>query len=155
MHLRALSSFGRKLALRRVGKMVPFLETVKTMHLRIELLPNRVRNSPHSWWRRGSFGLLAALGVLAFFFSVISPNDDDIQQEFIQGHKPKQVVVCNHKNAGGQRSGTGRYQYALATQKSFISCRNFAHREFISDEQLHRTVVSNHSRDRAPPSKSS
>ena len=39
------------------------------------------------------FGLLTALGLLAFLFSVVSPYDDDVQQEFVQGKKPTQCVV--------------------------------------------------------------
>src|SRR6267143_1759934 len=30
------------------------------------------------------FGLLSTLGLLAFFFSVVSPYDDDVQQEFVK-----------------------------------------------------------------------
>jgi hypothetical protein len=31
---------------------------------------------------------MGALGVLAFVFSAVSPEDDDIQQEGIEVHKP-------------------------------------------------------------------
>ena len=40
--------------------------------------------------------LLAAFGVLAFVFSVISPDDDDIQQDFFQGSKSKQCVRADY-----------------------------------------------------------
>jgi len=35
--------------------------------------------------RRAVFGLVGVLGVLAFIFSAVSPDDDEIQQEFARG----------------------------------------------------------------------
>jgi hypothetical protein len=43
--------------------------------------------------RRVVFGLVGVLGVLAFIFSAVSPDDDEIQQEFAQGSKSRQDVV--------------------------------------------------------------
>jgi hypothetical protein len=42
-------------------------------------------------------GLIGAFGVLAFLFSVVSPYDDDIQQEVIELHKPKQTILITYK----------------------------------------------------------
>jgi len=43
------------------------------------------------------FGLIGVLGVLAFVFSSVSP-DDDIQQEFAQSSKNRQCAVQNLKS---------------------------------------------------------
>src|ERR1700746_3867994 len=48
--------------------------------------------------RRAVFGLVGVLGVLAFIFSAVSPDDDEIQQEFAQGSKSRQDVVRNWKS---------------------------------------------------------
>jgi hypothetical protein len=48
--------------------------------------------------RRALPRLLAALGVLAFIFSATCPDDDDIQQKFLQSSKSKQRVVANYKS---------------------------------------------------------
>src|SRR6267143_6865977 len=44
------------------------------------------------------FGLVGVLGVLAFIFSALSAEDDEIQQEFAQGSKTRQCVVRNWKS---------------------------------------------------------
>src|ERR1700681_4523672 len=44
------------------------------------------------------FGLVGVLGVLAFIFSAVSPDDDEIQQEFAQSSKTRECVVRNWKS---------------------------------------------------------
>jgi len=45
------------------------------------------------------WGLIGVFGVLAFLFSAVSPDDDDIQQEFVQASKSKQFVLAAHLSA--------------------------------------------------------
>src|SRR6266436_7659303 len=61
-------------------------------------------------------GLLAAFGFLAFLFSVVSPYDDDIQQEFVQNNKARQLVVANYKARELRTSCTGTIPPALSPQ---------------------------------------
>ena len=44
------------------------------------------------------FGLIGVLGVLAFVFSAVSPDDDEIQQESFQGNKKREYVVQHWKS---------------------------------------------------------
>jgi hypothetical protein len=67
---------------------------------------------PSALWMRGVasndrrryrrlLGLFAALGVLGFVFSVVSPDDDSTQQEFAQSQKASvHAVVKNGTNRG-------------------------------------------------------
>lgn len=52
----------------------------------------------HSSKRFAVFGLIGVLGVLAFVFSAVSPEDDEIQQESFQGNKKREYVVQNWKS---------------------------------------------------------
>ena len=58
------------------------------------LLPRRPCRLGH---RFVLLGLLGALGAFAFIFSAISPDDDDIQQEFFQSSKSRQCFLANYK----------------------------------------------------------
>jgi hypothetical protein len=105
--------------------------------------------------RCGLFGLLAALGVLAFFFSVISPADDDVQQEFIQGNKPKQLAAANHKSADdGHIHGTNKVRYALIARSPSISCFTSSSFDVAEPSEIAALFQRNLSRDRAPPAQS-
>jgi hypothetical protein len=64
---------------------------------RREITAAFARRRRHGSRYRAVLSLLAAFGVLAFVFSVISPDDDDIQQEFFQGSKSKQCVRASYK----------------------------------------------------------
>jgi hypothetical protein len=44
------------------------------------------------------FGLIGLLGVLAFVFSAVSPDDDEFQQGFVHGNKKRECVVQNWKS---------------------------------------------------------
>ena len=51
--------------------------------------------------RASSYALLACvglLGVLAFVCSVVSPGDDDVQQEFVQATKTRRALVRDRKS---------------------------------------------------------
>ena len=100
--------------------------------------------------------MIAAIGVLAFFFSAVSPNDDDIQQEFIQGNKPKQVSVSNHKNGHETpKLGAGRTHLAFASRHSLQVFAGFMRSDFAGDEAASLTRFVSQSIGRAPPTKTS
>ena len=52
-------------------------------------------------WRR-LLGLCAALGVLGFVFSAVSPDDDNIQQVFTQSQKASAYSVRNGTRGGAR-----------------------------------------------------
>jgi hypothetical protein len=66
--------------------------------------PRRVLKTDPLFGRRALVSLLAALGVLAFIFSAISPIDDGIQQEFFQRSKSKQCVLIDYKAVSNFRT---------------------------------------------------
>jgi hypothetical protein len=102
------------------------------------------------------FGLLTILGLLAFFFSVVSPYDDDVQQEFVQGRKPKQCVVVNCKAARAVHTfGTNKVRSALLPQRLLIICCGVVRHALVPDEEILRTISSSEIGDRSPPSRSS
>jgi hypothetical protein len=102
------------------------------------------------------FGLLTALGLLAFFFSVVSPYDDDVQQVFVQGKKPKQCIVTNYKAACEVHSfGTNKVRSALLPQRLLIMSCGVVRHALVSDEEILRTMSSSEVDDRSPPSRSS
>jgi hypothetical protein len=101
-------------------------------------------------------GLLSAFGVLAFLFSAFSPDDDDIQQEFVQGNKPTQLVVANHRFTRSVRTvGTSAVLPALVTQPRPTIRRAAVGRVLSVDEKVLETIVSTRTGSRSPPSKSS
>jgi hypothetical protein len=104
--------------------------------------------------RVGLFGLLAAIGFLAFMFSAVSPYDDDVQQEFVQSNKPQQLLVANHKaSRDAQTLGVHRVPPAILQQlASDIDFAVIQHQ--ASDHAaILKTSASNTSRDRSPPTK--
>lgn len=115
-------------------------------------LPYAVRRS----YRCVLFGLLGTLGVLAFFFSAVSPYDDDVQQEIVQGQKSKQCVVANWKAASEVHTfGTNKDRSALLPQRLLIVCCGVVRHALVPDEEIHRTIFSSSTGDRSPPSRSS
>ncbi len=101
-------------------------------------------------------GLIGAIGVLAFLFSAVSPGDDDIQQEFVQGNKPKQRVLANYKATCELRTfGTSTVPPALVTLPRPTIQRAVVGRVLSVDEKILGTIVSSRTGDRSPPSKSS
>jgi hypothetical protein len=124
---------------------------LKAARLRLQL-PYAVRRS----YCCVLFGLLTALGLLAFFFSVVSPYDDDVQQEFVQGKKPKQCVVANCKAARAVHTlGTNKGRFALLPQRLLIMCCGVVRHALVPDEEIFRTISSSEVGDRSPPTKSS
>jgi hypothetical protein len=102
------------------------------------------------------FGFLITLGLLAFFFSVVSPYDDDVQQEFVQGQKSKQCVVANWKAACEVHTfGTNKDRSALLPQRLLIVCCGVVRHALVPDEEILRTISSSEVGDRSPPSRSS
>ena len=102
------------------------------------------------------FGLLLTLGLLAFFLSVVSPYDDDVQQEFIQGKKPKQCVVVNCKTARAVHTlDKHKFRSALLPQRLLTICCSVVRHPLVPDEKILRTIASSGIGDRSPPSRPS
>jgi hypothetical protein len=115
-------------------------------------LPYAVRRSHHCVL----FGFLITLGLVAFFFSVVSPYDDDVQQQFVQGKKPTQCVVVNCKAAYAVHTfGTNKVRSALLPQRLLIICCGVIRHAFVPDEEIRRTIAGSGTGDRSPPSRSS
>jgi hypothetical protein len=101
------------------------------------------------------WGLIGAIGILAFLFSAVSPDDDDIQQESVQGNKPKQLVLANYKATRAVDTfGTSTVRSALVTQPRPTIRRAVVGRVLSVDESILGTIVSSRIGDRSPPSKS-
>ncbi len=98
---------------------------------------------------------LAAFGFLAFIFSAISPDDDDIQQESLQSSRSKRYVLANYKglsNLGSFRICTVRSALAPATPQ-FASYYVTA-RVSVPCDEIKGRVCSSRTGDRSPPTKS-
>ena len=121
-------------------------------------LPSRLQ-LPYTMRPNGGcqlFGFLITFGLLAFFFSVVSPYDDDVQQEFVQGQKSKQCVVANWKAARAVHTfGTNKVRSALLPQRLLIFCCGVVRHALVQDEEILRTISSSGIGDRSPPSRSS
>jgi hypothetical protein len=101
-------------------------------------------------------GLLGAFGVLALVFSAVSPEDDDIQQEFVQGNKPEQRVLANYKATREVRnSGPSTVLPARLAQPRPTIRRAVVGRVLSVDEKILGTIVGSRTGDRSPPSKAS
>ena len=102
------------------------------------------------------FGLLAAIGLLAFMFSAVSPYDDDVQQEFVQGNKPKRFAAAQRKVAlEVQTFGTHRVRCAFLPQLLLLTCCGVKRGDAVADQEILRTIPSSETGDRSPPSRSS
>jgi hypothetical protein len=100
-------------------------------------------------------GLLGAIGVLAFLFSAISPDDDDIQQEIVQGDKTKQRALANYKpTREGRALSRSTVLPALLAQLHPTIRRAEVGRVVTVEEKILGTIVSSRTGDRSPPSKS-
>src|ERR1700730_1344296 len=113
------------------------------------------RQLPYAILSRGCvlFGLLTTLGLLAFFLSVVSPYDDDVQQEYVQGKKPKQCVVVNCKSAGAVHTfGTNKVRLALLPRRLLIICCGVMQHALVPGEEILRTISNSGAGDRSPPS---
>jgi len=106
------------------------------------------------WYTR--LGLIGAFGVLAFIFSAISPDDDDIQQESFQSNKSKQFVLANYKapsDIRGFRISTLRS--ALPRRRQLLANSQLLARILISRPEIDGTIFCSRTGDRSPPTKSS
>jgi hypothetical protein len=95
---------------------------------------------------------LAAFGSLAFIFSAISPDDDDIQQESLQSSK---YVLANYKavpNLRTLRICTVRSALAPPTSQ-FVSYYVTA-RISVPGDEIKSRVFNSRTGDRSPPTKS-
>ena len=117
--------------------------------------PRTFRPSSRCARRRvGLFGLLAAIGFLAFMFSAVSPYDDDLQQEFVQSNRPKQLLVANHKASRDPRTfGIHRVPSAILQQLALDIDFAATHQHDASAHLAIPRTASNASRDRSPPAK--
>jgi hypothetical protein len=100
--------------------------------------------------------LLTALGVLAFIFSTISPEDDAIQQDCRLSSKSKQYALAKYKTVSDLRTFlicTVRSALAPPTQRyaSYMTASVF----FIPADEIKGIVCSSKTGDRSPPRKSS
>lgn len=99
--------------------------------------------------------LLAALGVLAFIFSAISPVDDDIQQEFFQRSKSKQCVLANYNAVSNLRTFRVRIVHsALAPPTPQFASYDVTARVSVPGDEIKGRVCSSGTSDRSPPTKS-
>ena len=97
-------------------------------------------------------GLIGACGVLAFLFSVVSPYDDDIQQEVIELLKPKQTVLIIFKapsHIRGLRLKTA--PSALIPSAQILVCYAVVEYVSIRGEADQARIVGNRTDDRSPP----
>lgn len=100
--------------------------------------------------------LVGVLGVLAFVFSAVSPDDDDIQQEFIQGTKIRQCVIQNCKSTPSTRACLVNPIHCALVRQRLSSILCFAiERVSTSDAQIRPAIFSSRTGDRSPPTKSS
>jgi hypothetical protein len=106
--------------------------------------------------RRALPNLLAVLGVLAFLFSVTCPDDDDIQQEFLQSSKSKQCVFANYKALSNLYSF---WIYilppALALPTPEVASHYLTAYVSVTSNEIKCRVCSRTTGDRSPPTKSS
>jgi hypothetical protein len=99
--------------------------------------------------------LLAALGVLAFIFSAISPADDDIQQEFLPRSKSKQCVLANYNAVSNLRTSRVRTVHsALAPPTPQFASYDVTARVSVPGDEIKGRVCSSRTGDRSPPAKS-
>jgi len=96
-------------------------------------------------------GLIGIFGVLAFLFSAISPDDDDIQQEFVQNNKAKQLAVANYKVRELRTFCTSNIRPALLPQTLPAICCGVRERARIVDKRIPGTILSRRTAARSPP----
>jgi hypothetical protein len=102
-------------------------------------------------------GLIGVVGLLAFVFSAISPEDDDIQQEAIEVHQPKQTFFVEFKAPPSIR---GSRRASTTSLVIFFTRRFFARplptaRAIVGGEELHSGTFGSQTVDRSPPNKRS
>jgi hypothetical protein len=102
--------------------------------------------------RYAVFGLIGTVGVLALVFSALSPNDDEIQQEFAQGSKNRQCVAQNWKSLSNDRNTpVNPVQDVVIGQVLPSSCCSVTGCVEISDLTIGATTFCSRMSGRSPP----
>jgi hypothetical protein len=114
-------------------------------------LPTRLRQS-HRFDQYVVFRLIGTVGVLALVFSALSPNDDEIQQEFAQSRKNRQCVDQNWKSVSSDRNApVNPVQDVFVAQILPSSCRSVTGRVVISDLKIAAATFRSRIGGRSPP----
>jgi hypothetical protein len=102
------------------------------------------------------FALVGVLGVLAFIFSAVSADDDEIQQEFALGSATRQGVVRDWKSIPSFRVTLANLVHYAVVPRRLLSVRCSAiERVFICDIETAATALPNRTSGRSPPTGSS
>lgn len=124
---------------------------IKGDHSSIAANPLRKRDRSN---RCAVLGLIGVLGVLAFVFSAVSPDDDDIQQEFIQGSRNRQWVVLNWNPIPSIHGARVNPVHCAVVPRSLYSFCCFAiGPASVSDVELGATVFCSGIGGRSPPTR--
>jgi len=110
-------------------------------------------NALHDHFRRrrwpDAYRLIGVLGVLAFIFSVVSPYDDAIQQDFVRG---RQFSVLNCKAIHCVSSThSNPNQHAVVLQRAAYFCCFLAGRALIYCVDTSSTALLGRTAGRSPP----
>jgi hypothetical protein len=99
---------------------------------------------------------LAAFGLIAFIFSAISPDDDNLQQEFFQSSKSRHCFLANYKTVSSLRTfRICTVRSALAPPTQQLASFYVTARVSVPDDEIKVRVCSSSTGDRSPPTKSS
>jgi hypothetical protein len=110
-------------------------------------------------WRSSSLRcvpltLLVAFGVFAFIFSAISPDDDDIQQEFCKTSESRQCTFINSKAVSNLRIFQIRAIHSALAPSAPQSPSQFViARVSLPGDEIKDRVCSSRSGDRSPPTR--
>jgi hypothetical protein len=115
-----------------------------------------LRERPNSAATRCAvFCLAGVLGVLAFIFSAVSPDDDEIQQEFAQGTKTRRCLVRNWKSIPNVRITLVNPVCCAIVPRRLPSVRCSAiERVLIPDDEIGATAFASQTSGRSPPTRS-
>jgi hypothetical protein len=117
------------------------------------LLPRRPRRRSRHY---ALLSTLAAFGLIAFIFSAISPDDDNLQQEFFQSSKSKQCFLANHKALSNlQTFRMCIVSSALAPPTQQLASFYVTARVSVPEDEIKVRVCSSRTGDRSPPTKTS
>lgn len=101
-------------------------------------------------------GLIGVLGVLAFILSAVSPEDDDIEQEFVHGKTKREYVVQNWRSIPSIRGARVIPVHTAAVPRSLSSfCCSAIGRARVYHIKLGATVFCSRIGGRSPPTKAS
>jgi len=115
-----------------------------------------LRERPNSSATRAVLGLVGVLGVLAIIFSAVSPNDDEIQQEFSLRTKTRQCLVRNWNSIPSVRLTLVNPVHYAVVPRSLSSVRCSAiERVLICDLKIGATAFPSRACGRSPPTRSS